>query len=135
MPDSKVYTKQWVDSNGIIRYFKDADARTSIATMETKLDGIETGAQVNTIEEIKVNNSTVTPDQNKVVSITIPAAPVQSVSKNGTAITPDGSGNVNVTVPIGAAADKAVDSSIEMYISYILLPVILERSAVSLGIT
>ena len=39
--------------------------------LKTKLDGIAAGAQVNVIEEIKVNNTTVSPE-NKVVEITVP---------------------------------------------------------------
>ena len=38
---------------------------------QTKLDGIATGAQVNVIEGIKVNNTALVPD-NKIVNITVP---------------------------------------------------------------
>lgn len=39
---------------------------------QTKLSGIETGAEVNTIEGIKVNGTLVNPDGNKIVDITVP---------------------------------------------------------------
>jgi hypothetical protein len=42
------------------------------ATMQQKVNGIAAGAQVNTIETIKVNGSPVTPDTNKAVDISIP---------------------------------------------------------------
>ena len=50
------------------------DATTSTsglmsATDKTKLDGVATGAQVNTIETIKVNGNALTPDTNKAVLI------------------------------------------------------------------
>ena len=39
------------------------------STDKTKLDGIETGAEENVIETVKVNNSALTPDANKAVNI------------------------------------------------------------------
>lgn len=46
---------------------------------EEKLNGIEAGAEVNTIEEITVNGTPVAPDeQTRTVNITIPAAQIQS---------------------------------------------------------
>lgn len=39
---------------------------------KTKLSGIAEGAEVNEIESIKVNNTTINPDANKVVNITVP---------------------------------------------------------------
>lgn len=52
--------------------YVDATASTSglmSATDKTKLDGVATGAQVNTIETIKVNGNALTPDTNKAVLI------------------------------------------------------------------
>lgn len=54
------------------------DATTSTsglmsATDKTKLDGVATGAQVNTIETIKVNGNALTPDTNKAVLISTPS--------------------------------------------------------------
>jgi len=43
---------------------------------KTKLAGIAEGAEVNEIEGIKVNNTTVNPDVNKVVNITVPTTAV-----------------------------------------------------------
>ena len=53
------------------------DATTSTsglmsATDKTKLDGVATGAQVNTIETIKVNSSALTPDTSKAIDIKVP---------------------------------------------------------------
>ena len=45
------------------------DGKTISATDKTKLDGVATGAQVNTIETIKVNGNALTPDTNKAVLI------------------------------------------------------------------
>lgn len=39
---------------------------------QTKLSGIETGAEANIIESVKVNGSALTPDANKAVDITVP---------------------------------------------------------------
>lgn len=40
--------------------------------LKNKLDGVESQAQVNTIESVKVNGSALTPDANKAVDITVP---------------------------------------------------------------
>ena len=53
------------------------DATTSTSGLmsaadKTKLDGVATGAQVNTIETIKVNGNALTPDTNKAVLISTP---------------------------------------------------------------
>ena len=53
------------------------DATTSTSGLmsaadKTKLDGVATGAQVNTIETVKVNNSALTPDINKAIDIKVP---------------------------------------------------------------
>lgn len=41
---------------------------------KTKLSGIEAGAEVNIIEEVKVNNTALTPDANKSVNVNVPTA-------------------------------------------------------------
>lgn len=53
------------------------DATTSTSGLmsaadKTKLDGVATGAQVNTIETVKVNSSVLTPDINKAIDIKVP---------------------------------------------------------------
>ena len=53
------------------------DATTSTsglmsATDKTKLDGVATGAQANTIETVKVNSSALTPDIDKAIDIKVP---------------------------------------------------------------
>lgn len=55
--------------------YVDATASTSglmSATDKTKLDGVATGAQANTIETVKVNSSALTPDINKAIDIKVP---------------------------------------------------------------
>lgn len=47
--------------------------------LKTKLDGIETGAEKNIIETVKVNGITLTPDVSRAVNVTIPAATVTGV--------------------------------------------------------
>lgn len=53
------------------------DATTSTSGLmsaadKTKLDGVATGAQVNTIETVKVNSSALTPDTSKAIDIKVP---------------------------------------------------------------
>lgn len=53
------------------------DATTSTSGLmsaadKTKLDGIATGAQANTIETVKVNSSALTPDTSKAIDIKVP---------------------------------------------------------------
>ena len=48
------------------------DGKTISATDKTKLDGVATGAQANTIETVKVNSSALTPDNNKAIDIKVP---------------------------------------------------------------
>ena len=65
---------------------------------KTKLAGIETGAEENTIESIIVNGTTAT-IANKVASVTVEAGAINSISVNGTAQTIDANKNVDITVP------------------------------------
>lgn len=51
-------------------------------TAETKLTGIEPGAEVNTIETVQVNGTALVPDANRAVNVVIPAAPVYSIAKD-----------------------------------------------------
>lgn len=52
---------------------------------KTKLGGIETGAQVNIVETVKVNGTALTPDANKAVNVVIPAAVEYSLVKQAEA--------------------------------------------------
>ena len=52
---------------------------------QTKLSGIETGAQVNIIESISVNGTAVSPDASKNVALTVPVASDSSPAMDGTA--------------------------------------------------
>lgn len=51
------------------------------------LSTVEEGAQVNTIEQIKVNGTALTPDANKAVNVVIPAASEYTIEKKQTAET------------------------------------------------
>lgn len=68
-----------------------SDGSTSTVTVDgisqqdkDKLDGIEAGAQVNDIESIKVNGTTITIDSNKVVDITVPTKISDLTNDNNT---------------------------------------------------
>lgn len=65
---------------------------------QTKLQGIETGAEVNVIESVVVNGTTAT-ISNKVASVTIEAGAIDSISVNGVAQTIDQNKNVDISVP------------------------------------
>ena len=51
-------------------------------TDKTKLDGVASGAQVNTIETVKVDNTALTPDANKAVNIPAASANGRGVVSN-----------------------------------------------------
>lgn len=57
---------------------------------QTKLTGIDAGAQVNTIESISVNDTAVSPDANKNVNIVIPKAVPDPVAPNQMLFSADG---------------------------------------------
>lgn len=101
-------TKKYLDDNGLTYYHSkvktllggkvDKETGKGLSTNDyttaekTKLTGIATGAQVNTIETVKVNSSALTPDANKAVNITVPttAADVNALpssTKYGAALT------------------------------------------------
>lgn len=65
---------------------------------KTKLSGIETGAEVNIIEEIEINGTEATISGKK-ASVTIQAGAIDSISVNGTPQTIDANKNVDITVP------------------------------------
>jgi len=67
------------------------------ATDKEKLEGIESGAEANIIEEVQVNGTALTP-VNKAVNVEVP---VLGVQRNGTDLTPDSTTKkVNVEVPV-----------------------------------
>lgn len=70
---------------------------------KNKLSGIDTGAQVNVIETIKLNGTTQTVT-NKTVNLNVSGGGgdvnvIETVKVNGTALTPDANKAVNVSVP------------------------------------
>lgn len=52
-------------------------------TLKNKLDGIETGADVNVIEKVKVNGTALTPDSTKAVNVTVPTKTSQIANDSG----------------------------------------------------
>ena len=79
-------SKGWTPWKG---FAFDNEATTSVkglmsAVDKTKLDGVETGADVNIIEEVKVNNTALVPDANKSVNIVIPAAAEYTIAETTT---------------------------------------------------
>ena len=66
----------------------------------SKLAGIESGADQNVIEIVKVNNSALTPDANKAVNITVPTKTSDITNDSGFITTAD--------IPEGAAASTTV---------------------------
>ena len=78
-----------------------------------KLNGIETGAQVNIIDTVKVNGTAITPDANKAVDITVP---VQSVNTKTGAVVLKGSDievsttdSTKIDVALGNKTDKTTE--------------------------
>lgn len=67
-------------------------------TEKNKLSGIESGAEVNVIEEIEINGTAATISGKK-ATIEIEAGAIDSISVNGTPQTIDANKNVNITVP------------------------------------
>lgn len=65
-----------------------------------KLDDISAGAQVNTIETVKVNGSALTPDANKAVDVSVPSVKLEGAASS---LTP--SSNV-VTIPNAVATGE-----------------------------
>ena len=65
-----------VDKNGTDRLMTAAEG--------TKLSGIETGAEVNIIESVKVNGTALTPDANRAVDVTVPSTFDASAITSGT---------------------------------------------------
>lgn len=63
---------------------------------KTKLGNIEAGADVNIIESVKVNGTTLTPDANKAVNVTVPTKTSDITNDSGFITTSD--------IPEGAAA-------------------------------
>ena len=87
---------RWVKKVDLVKASASADGLMSKEDF-TKLDGIDTGAQTNVIETVKVNGTALTPDSDKAVDVTVP---VLGVSVNGNAVTPDATSKVaDITVP------------------------------------
>lgn len=74
------------------------------ASDKEKLDGVEAGAEVNTLETVKVNGTSLTPDGNKAVDITVTTGDsgIGTIKVNGTQVTAYG---------LGSAAGAAVETT------------------------
>lgn len=103
--------KKYLDDNGLLYFWQKIEGKfveketgkglstNDYTTAEkTKLSGIETGAEVNVIENIEVNGVTGTVS-GKTASVTISAGAIDSISVNGTPQTIDANKNVDITVP------------------------------------
>lgn len=80
------------DGDGTTPFATTAVATTSAnglmsSTDKTKLDGVEAGAEENTIETIKVNGSALTPDANKAVDVTVPTSLTDLANDGSTSAT------------------------------------------------
>lgn len=80
------------DGDGTTPFATTAVATTSAnglmgSTDKTKLDGVEAGAEENTIETVKVNGSALTPDANKAVDITVPTSLTDLANDGSTSAT------------------------------------------------
>lgn len=81
-------------------------------TLKNKLDAIESGAEVNVIETVKVNGAALTPTDGAVDVL----VPIQTVKVNGTALTPNASGAVNVVTPVNDIKNYLGDGTTESLI-------------------
>lgn len=98
--DGLLYVKQKIDGKFVAKETGKGLSSNDYTTAEkNKLAGIETGAEVNAIEEIEVNGTAATISGKK-ASITIQAGAIDSISVNGVAQTIDANKNVNITVPV-----------------------------------
>lgn len=88
-------------------------------TLKNKLDAIESGAEVNVIETVKVNGAALTPTD-KAVDVEIP---ITSVKVNGSALTPTNKA-VNVVIPVTDIKGYLGDSTTEslVYNKEVTLP-------------
>ena len=83
-----------VDANGIAMALADGSNAGAMSSSDfTKLAGIESGANVNTIEGVQVNGSDLTPDANKKVNVTITAGTANgTIAVNGADVAVTGLG-------------------------------------------
>ena len=104
-------SKKYLDDNGLLYFwgkiksaFVAKEAGKGLSTNDyttnekNKLADIESGAEVNVIENISVNGVSGT-ISNKVASVSISAGAIDSISVNGTPQTIDQNKNVDITMP------------------------------------
>lgn len=122
--------KKYLDENGLLYFWqkignafvsketgKGLSTNDYTTTDKNKLAGIESGAEVNIIENIEVNGVQGTIN-NKIASVSISAGAIDSISVNGTPQTIDQNKNVDISVPTnnnqltnGAGYQTAADVS------------------------
>ncbi len=107
-----------VDANGIaMAAASSAGAGAMSAAHYDKLEGIEAGAEVNTLEGVQVNGADLTPDANKKVNVTITAGTNNgTIAVNGSDVAVTGLGSAayeNTTAfdAAGTAATEAANAS------------------------
>lgn len=129
--------KKYLDDNGLLYFWgkignkfvakengKGLSSNDYTDNEKNKLAGIDTGAEVNVIENISVNGVTGTVS-NKTASVTISAGAIDSISVNGTPQTIDQNKNVDISVPTkvsdltndsdfqtGTEVDAAIDAKL-----------------------
>ena len=97
--DGLLYVKQKLDARFVEKETGKGLSTNDYTTAEkNKLAGIETGAEVNVIEEIEINGVEATISGKKATA-TIQAGAIDSISVNGVAQTIDANKNVDITVP------------------------------------
>lgn len=110
--------KKYLDDNGLLYFWqkitnkfvakevgKGLSSNDFTTEEKTKLSGIEAGAEVNTIETVKVNGSALTPDANRAVDITVAGTAANISYTNTTSgLTAD-----DVQEAIDELADEKVD--------------------------
>lgn len=73
---TRVWEYEWSLNNSSFTADQWAAINSGITSgLVDKLNGIEAGAQVNTIQTVKVNGTALTPDANKAVDVTVPSIP------------------------------------------------------------
>lgn len=107
------------DHNGAYYGLVDAEPGKGLSandftnTLKTKLDGIETDAEKNIIEEVQLNGTALVPDADRAVDVVA----ITGVKKNGSALTP-AAGVVNVeaidTISVNGVAQTVTAGAVDL---------------------
>ena len=109
---SQYYTKSEADSAFVSKTGYVATENNYTTTEKTKLDGIETGAEVNTINSISIDNTELEPDGNKNVNIGFSGSWLTTDENNNIYVSPSYGGgtgglNCNSDYDLSVAVDKS----------------------------